>query len=557
MLPALKKLHALWPHCEAIFKTNLDAVARVEKIFEIASRWDERVPELSLLPKPEDEGIPVDNWASVKKSIRNIYITHQVPNSDDVDDVDTLLCVSRPIANDRFRLSSNAASKSDYETDNFYAGRTNTESYVGSYNYPFQIIRRYHDPSEPLEHLPDAKFIAKFLWLIKERHKHLPILSFASYLKLAADLKPEFPWIHSSVPIGEFRDKWSAVSSQIALAITGKEYSQLDPKERLDLTQFVFVTTINFTSVRNALDMLDTGNRAMIFHGPPGTGKTWHARKITAEKLGLEGKSFDEARFSHSQGSNPAGSWEVVQFHPNYTYHDFIGGIAPSLKDDQTLGYTFRKGLFLRFCEAAKAAGKDLPFILIIDEINRADLSAVFGELMYAIEYRGHGVAVPHIPAFEIPENVRIIGTMNSNDRSLANFDLALRRRFLFYKLMPDLTSLHDWNATYEDCAFENEQIEKLIRRAEALNKAILDTRSGLGLSADYAIGQAYFMKIRGFSRMGIPEGDQTAIDDFHYEQLWDYHLEPLIEEYLGTEAEEQSHRDKLREIRRQFTSGT
>ncbi len=556
MLPALKKLHALWPCREAIFKTHPAAVARVNQIFEIASRWDGRVPENFDLPKPADKGIPVDNWTTVKNSIRNIYETHQVPNPGDIDDVDALLCVSRPIANDRFRLSSNAASKSDYETDNFYAGRTNTESYVGSYNYPFQIIRKYHDPSEPLEHLPDAKFIAKFLWLINERDKHFPILSFASYLKLAADLKPEFPWIHSSAPIAEFREKWPAASSQIALAVTGKEYSQLDPKERLELTQFIFVTTINFTSVRNALDMLDTGNRAMIFHGPPGTGKTWHARKITAEKLGLEGKLFDEARFSHSQGSNPAGSWEVVQFHPNYTYHDFIGGIAPSLKDDQTLGYTFRKGLFLRFCEAAKAAGKDLPFILIIDEINRADLSAVFGELMYAIEYRGHSVAVPHIPDFEIPENVRIIGTMNSNDRSLANFDLALRRRFLFYKLMPDLTSLRVWNATPGEVAFEDEQIEELIRRAEVLNKAIVDPHSGLGLSVDYAIGQAYFMKIRGFSRSGIPQSDQAAIDDFHYEQLWDYHLEPLIEEYLGTEAEDPTYRAKLGEIRRQFTSG-
>jgi MoxR-like ATPase len=556
MLPALKKLYSLWPHREAIFKANVDAVARVEQVFEIASRWDGRVPELSDLPKPVDAGIPVDNWTTVKQSIRNIYQTHQFPNPDDIDEVDALLCISRPITNDRFRLSSNAPSKSNHETDNFYAGRTNTESYVGSYNYPFQIIRRYHAPSEPLEHLPAGKFIAKFLWLLRNRDEYLPILSFASYLKLTADLKAEFPWIDRSVPIEEFREKWPAASSRIALAVTGKEYSQLDPKERLDLTQLVFVTTINFTSVRNALEMLDTGNRAMIFYGPPGTGKTWHARKIAAEKLGLECKSFDDARFSHSQGCDPAGCWDVIQFHPNYTYQDFIGGIAPTLKDDQTLGYTFREGIFLRFCKAAKEAGKDRPFILIIDEINRADLSAVFGELMYAIEYRGDTVAVPHVPAFEIPENVRIIGTMNSNDRSLSNFDLALRRRFLFYKLMPDLSSLHAWNSTPGEAAFEDEQIEELIRRAEALNKAIVDPRSGLGLSADYAIGQAYFMKIRGFARMGIPEADQAAIDDFHYEQLWDYHLEPLIEEYLGSEAEDPTCRAKLGEIRRQFTSG-
>lgn len=557
MIPALKKLHALWPLREAVFKNHPDVVSRVDQIFEIASRWDERFPEKSDLPKPEDEGIPVDNWTSVKKLMREAYDRYQLSDPNDIDDVDILLCISRPVADDRFRLSSNAESKSDYESGTFIAYRRNPEARVGSYNYPFQIIRRYHDPSEPLERLPDTKFIAKFLWLLKERDKHLPILSFASYLKLATDLKPEFPWVDRSVPVREFRDKWPAVSSHIALTITGKEYSQLDSKERLDLIQFVFMTTINFTSVRNALDMLDTGNRAMIFHGPPGTGKTWHARKIAAEKLGLEGEEFKEASFSQSQGSHPSGCWEVIQFHPNYTYQDFIGGIAPSLKDDQTLGYTFREGLFLRFCKAAKSAGNDRPFILVIDEINRADLSAVFGELMYAIEYRGHSVAVPHIPAFEIPENVRIIGTMNSNDRSLVNFDLALRRRFLFYKLMPDLSSLHDWNAGFKEVAFEDEQIEELIRRAEALNKAIVDPRSGLGLSEDYSIGQAYFMKIGGFARMGSLKSGQATIDDFHYEQLWEYHLQPLIEEYLGTEAEDQTYQAKLKVIRRQFTSGT
>jgi len=556
MISALKKLHALWPHREAVFKSHPNAVARVNQIFEIASRWDGRLPEKSDLPNPEEKGIPVDNWPTVKQSIRKIYETHQIPNPDDIDDVDSLLYIRRPIANDRFRVSSNAQSNSAHETENFTSTQQNPESYVGSYNYPFQIIRRYHDPSEPLEHLPDAKFIAKFLWLIKERDKLLPILSFASYLKLVADLKPEFKWIDRSVPIGEFRDKWPAASSHIARAVTGKEYSQLNPKERLDLTQFVLMTTISFTSVRNALDMLDTGNRAMIFYGPPGTGKTWHARKIAAEKLGFEGETFDDARFSYSEGSHPAGCWEVVQFHPNYTYQDFIGGIAPKLKDDQTLGYTFREGIFLRFCKAAEAAGKDRPFILIIDEINRADLSAVFGELMYAIEYRGHSVAVPNVPAFKIPENIRIIGTMNSNDRSLANFDLALRRRFLFYKLMPDLSSLHDWNKTLEDSAFGDAQIDELIRRADALNKAIVDPRSGLGLSVDYAIGQAYFMKIGGFARIGILESGQAAIDDFHYEQLWEYHLQPLIEEYLGTEAEDPTYRGKLEEIRGQFTIG-
>ena len=112
-------------------------------------------------------------------------------------------------------------------------------------------------------------------------------------------------------------------------------------------------------------------------------------------------------------------------------------GILSGLKcqvrstSDGELGYVMKKGIFTRFCDAA-SLNKDKPFVLIIDEINRADLSSVFGELMYAIEYRNEEVSIPHFPRFSIPKNVYIIGTMNSTDKSLVVFDLALRRRFSF-----------------------------------------------------------------------------------------------------------------------------
>lgn len=331
----------------------------------------------------------------------------------------------------------------------------------------------------------------------------------------------------------------------------------------------LFIASLTDTTTRNALDMVKTGNKAIILYGPPGTGKTYQAQEVVNQLLEIrpdgstvsagEVTELDDCNFSKLFPANvkpstisSRGCWALIQFHPTYSYHDFIGGIMPTLTGD-TLGYERKEGIFKRFCDAAKANSKK-PFVLIIDEINRADLSAVFGELMYALEYRNKKVDVLHFGPFEIPDNVYVIGTMNSADKSLVTFDLALRRRFLFFKLIPEMSVLNDWNKDQRPPIHEDD-IEQLIKKAEKLNKAVVGRGANeLGLPEDYGIGQAYFMKISDFCVRPVSsteEESRYSITEFAREQLWTYHLEPLLEEYLGAEIE--AKKNDLKTLREAF----
>ena len=225
-----------------------------------------------------------------------------------------------------------------------------------------------------------------------------------------------------------------------------------------------------------------------------------------------------------------------MQFHPAYAYQDFIGGIVPDVRKDE-IRYALRPGVFKRFCDAA-ARHPDHPFVLIIDEINRANVSGVFGELLYALEYRGEPIDIPSFGSFLVPANVFVIGTMNTLDKNLDGFDLALRRRFLFMKHRPDMSTLSDWNAARSaidpESGIDPADVDDLAVRADGLNQMLTDP-AGLGLPEDYGIGQAYLMKILDFC--AAETDGPRRVTDFSREQLWIYHLEPLIEEYLGAEA--------------------
>src|SRR5690606_11871441 len=129
---------------------------------------------------------------------------------------------------------------------------------------------------------------------------------------------------------------------------------------------------------------------------------------------------------------------------PSYAYEDFMQGIRPQSKDGR-LEYPLVPGRFLDFCERARS--RDGRCVLVIDEINRADLSRVFGELMYLLEYRDREVPLSGGQRFSIPSNVRIIGTMNTADRSIALVDYALRRRFAFLRLSPNFHVLRRYHA--------------------------------------------------------------------------------------------------------------
>lgn len=272
--------------------------------------------------------------------------------------------------------------------------------------------------------------------------------------------------------------------------------------------------------------------KQVIIYGPPGTGKTFLAKELAKylTKTGDEGKG---------------DRWDIVQFHPSYSYEDFIQGIRPEIvkeksqdelsTDDQSstevngqIKYKWEKGRFRKFCEQAESH-KGKPCVLIIDEINRANLSSVFGELMYLLEYRDEEIKLAGNgeEPFGIPENVLIIGTMNTADRSVSPIDNALRRRFAFLHLPPKLEIL---DSHYKGTNFP---IKELKEALEDVNKKITDENFQLGVS--------FFLK------MSDQESYIKQIED-----IWEMEIEPYLKAnpFIFNESIENF---KWKEIKRKF----
>ena len=160
--------------------------------------------------------------------------------------------------------------------------------------------------------------------------------------------------------------------------------------------------------------------RQAIFQGPPGTGKTFVAKRIA------------ELCKRHS------GDFQLVQFHPSYSYEDFVEGHRPTLTDSGQAGFRLEKGPLRRIAEQAPN-NPNATHILVIDEINRGNVAKVMGELYFLLEYRDEEIALQYSrEPFSLPANLWFIGTMNTTDRSIALVDAALRRRFYFFNFFPD-----------------------------------------------------------------------------------------------------------------------
>lgn len=237
----------------------------------------------------------------------------------------------------------------------------------------------------------------------------------------------------------------------------------------------------------------------IILEGAPGTGKTYAVKRLAYSLIGE--KNLERV--------------QMVQFHQNYSYEDFLEGWRPT---GNGLNFEIKKGVFYKFCKKAAEYDENQLCFFIIDEINRGNLSKIFGELFMLIEGDKRGVELQlqySEERFAIPKNVRIIGTMNTADRSLAFIDYALRRRFAFIEMEPGFKT-DGFNAYKDDLG--NRPFNALISCIEELNRCISNDDS---LRKDYCIGHSYFCKLQ-----------DKDIEDGVLSSIIEHEIIPLLYEY-------------------------
>ena len=271
----------------------------------------------------------------------------------------------------------------------------------------------------------------------------------------------------------------------------GSEQAESYSKE--DFLSEVYMTSEKYDSLKGLL----LNKKNIILQGAPGVGKTFAAKRLAYSIMGVK----DESRV------------EFIQFHQNYSYEDFVMGYKP--KEDG--GFELRRGVFYNFCRKAQS-DPDKKYFFIIDEINRGNMSKIFGELLMLIEndYRGekHKIRLAYNDEyFSVPENLYIIGMMNTADRSLAMIDYALRRRFSFFDMTPGFDSV-GFKKYQEnlDC----EVFNKVIDAVKALNIEIAKDDS---LGKGFCIGHSYFC-------------NRESIDNMWLENVIEYDIAPMLREY-------------------------
>ncbi len=329
----------------------------------------------------------------------------------------------------------------------------------------------------------------KLIWFKKVESLGAPIDY--STLKSMPDLKNMEFFVNSNGSLFKLTDDEFNIimetireENPITATTTVKDYT------KADFLNEVYVSDDDFESLK----ALILRKKNVILQGAPGVGKTFAAQRLAYAIMGKQNDSC----------------LEQIQFHQNYSYEDFMMGFKPN----DNGGFDMKNGIFYRFCKRA-AADPDNPYFFIIDEINRGNLSKIFGELLMLIEsdYRDKPIRLSYRDEkFSVPSNLHIIGMMNTADRSLAMIDYALRRRFSFFEMKPGFDS-EGFKKYLDD--INDEQLNKVISAVQELNKTIAEDSS---LGNGFCIGHSYFCNLES--------------GNLQLSNIVEYDIIPMLREY-------------------------
>ncbi len=260
-----------------------------------------------------------------------------------------------------------------------------------------------------------------------------------------------------------------------------------------ELSQQLLIDADHLREIERLLD----DKRQVIFYGPPGAGKTYVAREFAKTVAGGE------------------GAVQLVQFHPSYAYEDFVEGFRPAQSESGQPIFELREGPLKRIADQSRRSESETIHVLIIDEINRGNIAKVFGELYFLLEYRGHKITLQYSDdEFSLPENLWIIGTMNTADRTISLLDAALRRRFHFVPFFPDEPPIEGLLRRW--LQKNKPDLEWVAKAVDQVNRELDDRQA--------AVGPSHFMR--------------DNLDEEWIERIWKHSVFPYIQDQLLGEGD-------------------